>query len=139
MRAISLTQADIYKGELILVNAEHPYFENLAKPNLVPAASGNADILLEQNTATHLSQVMEKINGWQQIVPVSGWRSLKEQQDIFKQSLKDNGRTFTQQFVYPSRHWPGKWCLASGPRPTGRSAEPYIPWRVHPFYPSCRH
>ena len=38
MRAISLTQADIYKGELILVNAEHPYFENLAKPNLVPAA-----------------------------------------------------------------------------------------------------
>ena len=70
MRAISLTQADIYKGELILVNAEHPYFENLAKPNLVPAASGNADILLEQNTATHLSQVMEKINGWQQIVPV---------------------------------------------------------------------
>ena len=99
MRAISLTQADIYKGELILVNAEHPYFENLAKPNLVPAASGNADILLEQNTATHLSQVMEKINGWQQIVPVSGWRSLKEQQDIFKQSLKDNGRTFTQQFV----------------------------------------
>ncbi len=81
MRAISLTQADIYKGELILVNAEHPYFENLAKPNLVPAASGNADILLEQNTATHLSQVMEKINGWQQIVPVSGWRSLKEQQD----------------------------------------------------------
>ena len=58
MRAISLTQADIYKGELILVNAEHPYFENLAKPNLVPAASGNADILLEQNTATHLSQVM---------------------------------------------------------------------------------
>ena len=52
MRAISLTQADIYKGELILVNAEHPYFENLAKPNLVPAASGNADILLEQNTAT---------------------------------------------------------------------------------------
>ena len=24
---------------------------------------------------------------------------MKEQQDIFKQSLKDNGRTFTQQFV----------------------------------------
>lgn len=87
MRAISLTQADIYKGELILVNAEHPYFENLAKPNLVPAASGNADILLEQNTATHLSQVMEKINGWQQIVPVSGWRSLKEQQDIHTSPL----------------------------------------------------
>lgn len=88
MRAISLTQADIYKGELILVNAEHPYFENLAKPNLVPAASGNADILLEQNTATHLSQVMEKINGWQQIVP-GQWLAFFERTTGYFQTIPE--------------------------------------------------
>lgn len=38
------------------------------------------------------------------IVPVSGYRSLNEQMDIYNDSLKDNGEDFTRKYVALPKH-----------------------------------
>ncbi|MFR1232947.1 MAG: D-alanyl-D-alanine carboxypeptidase family protein [Evtepia gabavorous] len=53
---------------------------------------------------------MAAIGGWKEIVPVSGWRALEEQQAIWEDSLAENGLPFTQTYVaYPghSEHQTG--------------------------------
>lgn len=42
---------------------------------------------------------MQEINAQNDIVPVSGYRSMLEQTQIFKDSLKENGTEFTEKFV----------------------------------------
>lgn len=113
MRKILLTEKEIYSGYLILVNAEHPYHEEASHITLSPLDLEMTDILLErakgredkENTRMEkhaLGQflgLMEEIGGWEKIIPVSGWRSLKEQQDIFDDTLRESGEEFTRKFV----------------------------------------
>ncbi|MCM1025030.1 MAG: M15 family metallopeptidase [Roseburia sp.] len=47
---------------------------------------------------------MLEIHGWNDIVPVSGWRSLAEQQRIWDDSLRDNGPEFTRKYVAQPGH-----------------------------------
>lgn len=83
---------------LILVNQKHAYPVS-AEQNLVMVHGDFPDILLEREAVRALSRLMEEINGWQYIVPVSGWRGFAEQQKIYSDSLRDNGREFTAQYV----------------------------------------
>lgn len=80
---------------LILVNARHPCPEE--RPDLVSVCS--SPILLEREAAQALEALMAKLDGWQSIVPVSGWRSRAEQEAIYQNSLAENGPEFTRQFV----------------------------------------
>ncbi len=83
---------------LILVNRHHAYPAN-APQDLVPVHPDSPDILMEREAAQALARLMEQIDDWRHIVPVSGWRSFEEQQMIYLDSLRDNGREFTQQYV----------------------------------------
>ena len=56
-------------------------------------------VMLDGCAAGALSALMEELDGWRQIVPVSGWRSPGEQQQIWNDSLAENGRTFTETYV----------------------------------------
>ena len=70
----------------------------------------DTDILLERRAAQALDSLMAAIGGWKEIVPVSGWRALEEQQAIWEDSLAENGLPFTQTYVaYPghSEHQTG--------------------------------
>lgn len=102
MNALFLSENDIYKGDLILVNQHHPYHENDNVP-FIPVRE-KSDILLKRDVVRLLSDLMEKISGWQSITPVSGWRSMKEQQAIWNQSLEENGLEFTQTYVAVPGH-----------------------------------
>ncbi len=84
MSRIYLTKDGIYKGNLILVNEDILIHEN-AIPGL-KAVSGS-DITLRYTAALHLETAMTEINGWSEITPVSGYRSLAEQQKIWDDSL----------------------------------------------------
>ncbi|MCI9552329.1 MAG: M15 family metallopeptidase [Acutalibacter sp.] len=85
-------------NRLILVNRQYPYTIHVRR-DLAPVLPAFPHILLEREAAHALSRLMEELDGWAHIVPVSGWRSFAQQQRIYLDSLRDNGREFTKQFV----------------------------------------
>ncbi len=87
---------------LILVNQQHAYPVN-APQDLVLVYVDYPNILMEREAAQACARLIEQIDGWWHIVPVSSWRSFAEQQKIYRDSLRDNGREFTQPYVA----WPG--------------------------------
>ena len=98
MRNVVLQKDAIHTGSLILVNREYPY--QCAKPaDPIPLTQDAPQILLDRRAAVLLTELMQKIHGWSRIVPVSGWRSRTEQQDIFDGSLSQNGAEFTRKYV----------------------------------------
>ena len=97
-----LLNRSLSNGKLLLVNAEHPYREDPEGIKLLPVnagGKGETDILLEEHALRQFSALMEEIDGWGEIVPVSGFRSFKEQQKIYAGSLAENGEEFTRKFV----------------------------------------
>lgn len=97
MKTLTLTTKQLHLGNLILVNKEHGILKQPAG-TLVPVAY-QSDILLQRQAAALLENLMDQINGWQYIVPVSGWRSTQEQQQIWNDTLAENGLEFTQTYV----------------------------------------
>lgn len=126
MRTMVLQSQNIYRGNLILVNREHGYVEKTAgfdpaiMDYLVPVQEQQAareqqeirnqcyvqesPVLLRRGAAVLLSKLMEELHGWRKIVPVSGWRSLGEQQKIWDNSLADSGEDFTRKYVAVPGH-----------------------------------
>lgn len=99
MKTVVLQKDSIYTGNLILVNPWHPYREENTKKDLVPVNNIEPTVLQSRSAVKLLSECMESLDGWRQISAVSGWRSMKEQEDIYTQSLKNNGTAFTNKFV----------------------------------------
>lgn len=99
MKTVILKNDAIHAGNLILVNAHHPYLDSIAKRTLLPVNTFSKNILLDSDAVNPLSCLMDKLNGWEQIAAVSGWRSAQEQKELYDNSLKDNGRSFTEKFV----------------------------------------
>lgn len=90
-----LTEKDIYKGNLILVNAETPVKsgENVILSEAAP------NVFLQREAAFYLTEALRKIGGEDGIVLVSGFRSRREQSEIYKMSLSENGEDFTRRYV----------------------------------------
>lgn len=103
MKTIILRTDDIHRGNLILVNQEHSYQEQHAVLCTVGTWEG-ADILYERTAAAALNKLIQEIGGASQIVPVSAWRSLAEQQKIWDDSLAEHGLEFTQSYVAVPGH-----------------------------------
>ena len=133
MNTLILTPEAMFQGDLLLVNPSFPHHP-LPHPDLVTVA--DTDILLERRAAQALDSLMAAIGGWKEIVPVSGWRALEEQQAIWEDSLAENGLPFTQTYVaYPghSEHQTGPLIWAAGARPSTLSAPTFpIPGSARP-------
>lgn len=87
----------IHSGLLILVNAEHPIL-GAERPALAPALPGSG-VLLDTRAAAMLTGLVSRLGACGEIVPVSGWRSVREQQEIWDGSLRENGEDFTRKYV----------------------------------------
>ena len=98
MNTIILNKSKIHEGNLILVNADYPLQEENTD-ELVPAGMDHPNMLLRRSAANVLQTVLEKTSAGKKIVPVSGYRSMAEQQQIYNDSLKENGAEFTKKFV----------------------------------------
>lgn len=94
--------AAIHSGDLILVNSRLPYVAGATPARR--SALGGSSVQMDCRAAEPLSRLMERIGGWQSITPVSGWRSQAEQQQIWDDSLRENGLDFTRQFVAVPGH-----------------------------------
>lgn len=87
----------IHSGLLVLVNAEHP-IRRRERPVLAPAAPGS-DVLLDTRAAAMLTGLISRLGAAGEIVPVSGWRSMREQREIWDGSMAENGTEFTHKYV----------------------------------------
>ncbi|MCM1167281.1 MAG: M15 family metallopeptidase [Lachnospiraceae bacterium] len=92
---------DIFTGDLILVNS---YFPMRNEDKIDSVSVNETEIKLQRIAAESLDALMREINGWSEIVPVSGFRSLSEQQKIWNDSLKESGSDFTQKYVAKPGH-----------------------------------
>ena len=97
-RRLTLDRSQVFEGPLVLVNPSHPIRrEGLVE--LVPADPGYPRVLLERRTAGLLQACLQSIRARGAIVPVSGWRSRQEQQDIWDDTLRRKGEAFTRSYV----------------------------------------
>lgn len=87
------------KDYLVLVNAEHPVFHPVDPSELVCAFDGYPDILLERAAAKALRKLLTDIGSKDEIVPVSGWRSRKEQKKIWEDTVAEQGIGFARKYV----------------------------------------
>lgn len=83
---------------LLLVDADHPIPED-GNPELTAADENWPRVLLERQAARLLTACIQAVGGREQIVPVSGWRSREEQQQIWDDTMEKEGEAFTRQYV----------------------------------------
>ena len=83
---------------LLLVSAAHPMPEDV-RPELAAANENWSQVLLERQAARLLAACIQAVGGKGQIVPVSGWRSREEQQQIWEDTMEKEGEAFTRQYV----------------------------------------
>ncbi len=95
---LTLTDKKIHRGSLILVNEQ---YGTGSEPEdlLMPACDRVPEVMLLRCAAALLNELMQEIHGWDHIVPVSGYRPLAEQQQIWDDSLLENGECFTRKYV----------------------------------------
>ncbi len=103
MKKVILNKSQIYEGNLILVNAYYA-IETFGGEELVPVHAGGFSVLMRHNAANRLYQVFESIGCKNKIAAVSGYRTVKEQKEIYETSLQDNGKSFTEKYVALPNH-----------------------------------
>lgn len=93
MRRIALKREQIFTGPLILVNKAHPIRRTIAQRELRTVGRG---VRLQREAALQLKFLLEKQTN---IVSVSGFRSHREQEALYHDSMRDNGEVFTKKYV----------------------------------------
>lgn len=88
-------------GTLILVNREHPLPAEPEPGELAAVDGRHPDVLLHIRALAMLRQLLAAIGGQSAIVPVSGYRPRREQQDIWDSALRERGAAFTNTYVAP--------------------------------------
>lgn len=87
----------VAEGALVLVNADYPLKRREGKR--VAVREDSPEILLCETAALRLGELLGRIGAGDRIVPVSGWRTRAEQEEIYAQSLLENGEVFTKKYV----------------------------------------
>ena len=87
-----------YCVKQVLINAQYP-IKCMDNGKLTTVDSYFPNVLLRSEAASALQKILSKIMAGKEIVPVSGYRSMKEQSAIYQNSLRANREAFTNQFV----------------------------------------
>lgn len=93
-----MQKEDRKNKNLVLVNACHP-FRKSGELDLKAVDPRFPDILMQREAADQLRGLLEHISARDFIVPVSGYRSAREQREIYEDSLRENGEEFTRKYV----------------------------------------
>lgn len=99
MKTLILNRQDIGRGDLILVNPSNPINYELKDDRLTSVRADFPNISLKDKVVGRLAELTDFLSCERKIVPVSGFRTLKEQQKIYSDSMHENGREFTQKYV----------------------------------------
>lgn len=98
---VTLSPKDIHYGSLVAVNGEHGLPQDHSCSLFhVDESSG---VTMQRNAAVLLGKLLEAAGG-REIALVSGYRSAEEQRRIWYDSLRENGREFTEKYVAAPFH-----------------------------------
>lgn len=98
VKTVLLPPEAVGRGELILVNRQAPLREEPEECSLVPVRS-DSEIRLQQQPVKMLDALLQRLGCAGEIVPVSGYRPRREQEQLFLDSLRKNGVEFTRRYV----------------------------------------
>lgn len=104
MRRIEVGIQDTYRGSLILVAPGFPMRYEPEEHTAEPALESRPDIKLEEQAAAALKRLLKNIHAKEEIVPVSGLRTRREQELIWEESEAENGLAFTRKYVAVPGH-----------------------------------
>jgi D-alanyl-D-alanine dipeptidase/carboxypeptidase len=88
-----------HTGNLILVNQQNPYRGILPDKMLAPVGAGTDRVYVRREVAAVYEELAYNIGSGERIIPVSGWRTQQEQEQIYHTSLAENGTDFTRKYV----------------------------------------
>ena len=97
MKVVALSREQVHQGNLLLVNKKYPLQYPISPEQIRP--SKYSAVILERKTALVLETLLTTIGSGSSIVPVSGFRTHKEQVEIYDASLKEHGEAFTRKYV----------------------------------------
>ena len=95
MRTLRLKKEQIHRGSLILVNRDNPLQREVGEKDLRTFSGG---IKLEKEAAAQLEVLLGESR---EIISVSGFRSRREQAELYQNCLRKNGEVFTKRYVAP--------------------------------------
>lgn len=98
MQTVHLYKKHIGSGTLILVNESHP-MRGSTDISLMPVDMDYKDVCMESKASAILIRLIEALGAKGEIIPVSGYRTKREQEEIYIESLKENGERFTEKYV----------------------------------------
>ncbi len=99
MKTLKLHENIIHHGSLILVNRDWPLKTEPGDGSLVPLECGREAAVLERQAAKMLNKTLVALDCADEIVAISGFRTIREQQRIYNKSMRENGRRFTREYV----------------------------------------
>lgn len=99
MKTLKLHKNNIHHGSLILVNRDWPLKAEPSDKCLVPLDCSKEAAVLERQAAKMLAKTVSAVSCADEIVAVSGFRTMREQHRIYDQSLRENGIRFTLDYV----------------------------------------
>lgn len=104
-RLCALIPEDMAGGEnLVLVNAAHALEKEPDMDEMETVQKESPSVLLKREAAEQLKCLLDAVDRDGEIVLVSGYRSREEQEKIFADSLRENGRSFTETYVARPDH-----------------------------------
>lgn len=132
MGILELSKENTYDGSLILVSPGFALHKMPDEINMVPAIKKQDGVLLDKQAAFSLQKLLTDIDAGNEIVAVSGFRTQKEQENLWENSMEDHGIEFTRKFVaFPghSEHQTGLAVDLGENRSTIDYIRPAFPYR----------
>ena len=100
MRTIQITENQVHQGSLMLVNSSYAIRKTFPQElRTLPVICDTESVYLTPLAGTMLSQLISACSAENKIIPISGYRSMEEQTDLFRHSLAENGEAFTLKYV----------------------------------------
>ena len=99
MKTVVISRAAVHTGSLILVNPAHPVRNIPLREELQPPFDSAPQILLQRRAAVMLRCLTADIGAEKKILPVSGYRTGREQQKLYAETMAEKGEDFTRKFV----------------------------------------
>lgn len=99
MKRLVLNNDYLGRGSLILINSTHPVRYQPDEKSLLSVNMDYPDVMLERQAVNMLSEIIDTLHCRDQIIPISGYRTIQQQKSIYTDSLCENGLEFTQKYV----------------------------------------